>query len=165
LRRRRECIHQCQSHALRKGSPAIDAIALGTGGCGTTITTDQRGVNRPQPAGGKCDIGAFERQLAPPPSVKSIIAFFDQAVREGQLIGIGSGKSARHRLEALRNRLLAAGDYLEQGKTKQACHQLADVRKHIDTDGRLKPDELVTGSAAPELAQMIKDLRKQLGYK
>ena len=44
--------------ALLSGSPAIDAIPQGTNGCGTTITTDQRGVARPFGAG--CDIGAYE---------------------------------------------------------------------------------------------------------
>ena len=44
--------------ALLSGSPAIDAIPQGTNGCGTTITTDQRGVTRPFGAG--CDIGAYE---------------------------------------------------------------------------------------------------------
>jgi hypothetical protein len=45
--------------ALPAGSPAIDA---GTNaGC---PATDQRGVTRPQ--GSACDIGAFEREVAPP---------------------------------------------------------------------------------------------------
>ncbi len=47
------------TQALLAGSPAIDA-----GSCnsilGTPLNVDQRGVPRPQPAGGKCDIGAFE---------------------------------------------------------------------------------------------------------
>ncbi len=47
-----------QTIALQPGSPAIDAIPPAVNGCGTTITTDQRGVNRPQGSG--CDIGAFE---------------------------------------------------------------------------------------------------------
>lgn len=47
------------THALLPGSPAIDAIPLGTSGCGTTITTDQRGF--PRPIDGRCDIGAYER--------------------------------------------------------------------------------------------------------
>jgi uncharacterized repeat protein (TIGR01451 family) len=47
-----------QTIALEPGSPAIDAIPSAVNGCGTTITTDQRGVNRPQGPG--CDIGAFE---------------------------------------------------------------------------------------------------------
>jgi CSLREA domain-containing protein len=45
---------------LLKGSPAINAIPKTTNGCGTQITTDQRGVKRPQGKG--CDIGAFEKR-------------------------------------------------------------------------------------------------------
>jgi hypothetical protein len=44
--------------ALLPGSPAIDAIPPGANGCGTTLTSDQRGVSRPTGSG--CDIGAFE---------------------------------------------------------------------------------------------------------
>ena len=44
--------------ALMSGSPAIDAIPPATSGCGTTISTDQRGISRPQGSG--CDLGAFE---------------------------------------------------------------------------------------------------------
>jgi len=46
--------------ALVPGSPAIDRIPHGVNGCGTTITTDQRGFLRPSPSGGSCDIGAYE---------------------------------------------------------------------------------------------------------
>jgi hypothetical protein len=50
-----------QTHALLQGSPAIDVIPLDA--CtvtvaGITLTTDQRGIKRPQAA--KCDIGAYE---------------------------------------------------------------------------------------------------------
>jgi hypothetical protein len=54
--------------ALLHGSPALNAIPVGstgTGGfrlCLATGTTDQRSVPRPQ--GGACDIGAFERRAA-----------------------------------------------------------------------------------------------------
>jgi len=56
------------THALLRGSPAIDAIPASEcvydddGDPGTPevpLTTDQRGVRRPQ--NGRCDIGAFER--------------------------------------------------------------------------------------------------------
>ena len=46
------------THSLLSTSPAINQIQFGTNGCGTTYTTDQRGVSRPQ--GAYCDIGAYE---------------------------------------------------------------------------------------------------------
>lgn len=48
------------THALLNGSPAIDAIPLAdcTNTAGIPITTDQRGVFRPQ--GARCDIGSYE---------------------------------------------------------------------------------------------------------
>ncbi|MCH8061585.1 MAG: hypothetical protein IH861_03680 [Chloroflexi bacterium] len=53
-----------ETHALLLGSPAIDVIPVA--GCtdvdGNSITTDQRGVPRPQ--GLDCDIGAFELEQA-----------------------------------------------------------------------------------------------------
>jgi hypothetical protein len=44
------------THALPPNSPAID-----TGDNAMCPPTDQRGVLRPQPPGGRCDIGAYER--------------------------------------------------------------------------------------------------------
>jgi hypothetical protein len=49
------------------GGPAIDAIPWGTNGCGTTLIGDQRWQARPQPAGGTCDIGAYEVEVAGQP--------------------------------------------------------------------------------------------------
>ena len=45
---------ETQTHALLRGSPAIDA-----GNDDTCLATAQRGVPRPQ--GAACDIGAFEK--------------------------------------------------------------------------------------------------------
>jgi CSLREA domain-containing protein len=45
-----------ETHALLSGSNAIDGVPLGS----CTVSTDQRGVARPQPTGGACDIGAYE---------------------------------------------------------------------------------------------------------
>jgi CSLREA domain-containing protein len=53
-----------QTRALLPGSPAIDAgnpAIPGSGGNACAIT-DQRGIPRPQPTGGRCDIGAVEFQ-------------------------------------------------------------------------------------------------------
>ena len=43
---------------LLLGGLAVDLIPTGINGCGTTITTDQRGVARP--FNGACDVGAYE---------------------------------------------------------------------------------------------------------
>ena len=48
-----------QTEILKKLSPAIDAIAAGQANCSTSAK-DQRGIARPQPTGGKCDVGAVE---------------------------------------------------------------------------------------------------------
>jgi hypothetical protein len=50
------------THALRKGSAAVDAGNPAAPGSGPTAceSTDQRGTKRPQ--GPRCDIGAFERE-------------------------------------------------------------------------------------------------------
>ena len=43
-----------QTMSLLNGSPAIDSAGA------TCATTDQRGISRPQPVGGRCDMGAVE---------------------------------------------------------------------------------------------------------
>ncbi|MGI8854995.1 MAG: choice-of-anchor Q domain-containing protein [Thermomicrobiales bacterium] len=55
-----------QTHALLTTSPAIDQIPS-VGGCGVGLTTDQRGLGRPQANKGSCDIGAYEKQPDPEP--------------------------------------------------------------------------------------------------
>ena len=47
------------THALPVGSPAIDA-GVCTDLDNNNVATDQRGLGRPQPNGGACDIGAYE---------------------------------------------------------------------------------------------------------
>ncbi len=50
------------THALLIGSPAIDKGHCTDSG-GNPVTTDQRGVARPQ--GATCDVGAYEKAIAP----------------------------------------------------------------------------------------------------
>jgi predicted outer membrane repeat protein len=50
-----------ETFGLLAYSPVIDFILAGTAGCGTTITTDQRGFVRPTDDG--CDIGAVELEI------------------------------------------------------------------------------------------------------
>jgi len=64
------------THALLAGSPAIDTANPAVPGSGGNAceATDQRGVARPQPTGGDCDIGAFELEQAPPAPVGGVSA-------------------------------------------------------------------------------------------
>jgi hypothetical protein len=48
-----------RTHALKPGSPALNVVPSGHPTC-TGAGADQRGIARPQPPGGNCDIGAFE---------------------------------------------------------------------------------------------------------
>jgi predicted outer membrane repeat protein len=53
-----------RTRAIGMGSAALNRIPVGTNGCGTAITTDQRGVSRPQLTA--CDVGAYELLPADP---------------------------------------------------------------------------------------------------
>lgn len=48
-----------QTHALLAGSPALDSVVSCTDHLGAAVTTDQRGISRPQGTG--CDKGAYEK--------------------------------------------------------------------------------------------------------
>ena len=50
-----------KTHALLNTSPARDHIPYSINTCGDIIL-DQRSISRPQPAGGQCDVGAYEVQ-------------------------------------------------------------------------------------------------------
>ena len=60
------------THALLPGSPAIDQIPP----AGCPVMNDQRGMNRPSPTGGNCDIGAFEAQAGSAPTSTAGLQFF-----------------------------------------------------------------------------------------
>jgi len=90
-----------ETHALLLGSPAFDAIPIGscTDHLGTPITADQRGVTRPQ--GCACDIGAYEAQTADLSLSKTVdkaspdagenVVFTIQATNNGPLGATGVG--------------------------------------------------------------------------
>ena len=56
-----------ETHALLPGSPAIDQVPVAQCRLGRLAGADQRGVARPQPADGACDIGSFELEYAEVP--------------------------------------------------------------------------------------------------
>lgn len=74
------------THALLEGSPAIDAVPLDD--C-SEVTTDQRGVARPQ--GSACDIGAFE--FVPPNQPPVVSAGGPYTVDEGASVMVSASGS------------------------------------------------------------------------
>jgi hypothetical protein len=100
-------------------------------------------------------------QPLPAPSVDGILAFFDASVADGTLVGSGPGNSATGRRGALRNKIVASGDLIEDGAIADACEQLLDAYQR--TDAFPRPPEFVAGEAAPTLAGMILQLMGALG--
>jgi len=62
-----------QTELPQTGSPLVDAIPTADCGAGVGITTDQRGVTRPQGPG--CDVGAVEVQVVVPSAPMITAAF------------------------------------------------------------------------------------------
>jgi hypothetical protein len=93
--------------------------------------------------------------------IADLLAFFDDSVATGSLMGNGSGNSAQGRLNALRNMIEAAGDLIQDGSVADACGQL--LAAYHRTDGVPQPPDFTTGSAAAELAARIRRLREALG--
>ncbi len=100
-------------------------------------------------------------QGTPPvsPTIGGILAFFDASVADGTLCGYGPGNSADGRRDALRNKIKAAGDMIDDGV--DACEQLLDSYQRCD--GLPRPPEFVACPAAATLAQMILELMGELG--
>jgi CSLREA domain-containing protein len=122
------------TQALQAGSPAIDHIAAAE----CAVATDQRGVARPQPAGGACDLGAYE---APPsadiaPMIEDVKQLFQaRLLTKQQEITL---------LEWLKAALLASAN----GDRPAACQALSGFE--VAVSGYV--DE---GGLAPELAQPL----------
>jgi hypothetical protein len=102
-----------------------------------------------------------EVELPPLEQIQNMLDFFDASVSEGTLVGHGPGRSAEGRRYALRNMIIAAGDLIREGATENACEQLLDIYNRMD--GLPKPPDFVSGEAASTLADMILDLRTDMG--
>jgi hypothetical protein len=98
--------------------------------------------------------------LDPSDALGTILDFFDASVLDGTLVGNGPGGSAQKRLNALRNKLEAAGDLIDAGRINKACNKLLDA--YLRTDGVFPPPDFVAGPAAPELATQIQALRTSM---
>lgn len=85
-----------------------------------------------------------------------LLDFFDTAVGEGVLNGLGPGNSAAGRLRAFGNMLDSAEALIETGESALACGQLWSA--YLRTDGVAPPPDFVSGLAIDELGDMILDV-------
>jgi hypothetical protein len=103
-----------------------------------------------------------QTELPPSEQVDAMLLSFDESVLNGTLVGIGPGKrAAKGRLRALRNKILAAGDLIDDGLIADACAQLRDVQKRVD--GVPRPPDFAAGVDAAELFDLVQALRDTLG--
>ena len=124
-----------------------------------THTTDQ---NWPSMSG--FIITSYEMQMEPDPwenlDIHEIAYFIDESIKNGTLLGYGSGSDADERLNILKNKIDTATYVFENGTFEEACNQLYDA--YLTTDGFSQPPDLVYGQSAPELAKKIKLIRVEI---
>jgi|GEM_PF-2363961 len=95
-----------------------------------------------------------------PVGVHTVAAFFDRAVEQGTLKGVGPGRSAEHRLGALQNMILEAEALVGMGDFAEGCERLQAAAGKLPVEegagGRGKgPAVFAEGESAPELASLI----------
>jgi len=84
------------------------------------------------------------------------LEFFDVSVADDTLEGVGSGALAEYQLDALRNMLETASNFIDYAFYGAARQQLQDA--YIRCDGEPYPADLVTGESVEQLAAMILDV-------
>lgn len=137
--------------ALVAGSPAINAIPVidCTDTNGNAVTTDQRGVRRPQ--GGACDVGAFEyfHSLYPIPAVNT-----NHLISQVQSLGLPPGPQL-----LLTIPLEASLDLINAGATKPAI-DLTDV--FIGLVGLEQRTAVITAQQASPLVTSAQQIIQEL---
>ena len=93
--------------------------------------------------------------------IADLIAYYDQALGDGSISGVGKGRSGPNKARALGNQLRSAQQMIADGEWSMAIDQLYDVLKHADGTGR--PKDFVEGLGLTELQTRIMDLIAGLG--
>ena len=109
-------------------------------------------------------IAYHDIQMEPDPwenlDIHEVAYFVDESIKNGTLLGYGSGSEADARLNILKNKIDKATYVFENGTFEEACNQLYDV--YLTTDGFSQPPDHVYGQSAPELAKKIKIIRVEI---
>lgn len=122
--------------------PASDTLII--------ATSDPRVVGRVALTGVGVTAEASSEKQPEIIDVKKILDFFDASVKEGSLEGKGSGKSAKNRLNALRNMIWSLAKNIDNKENEKLCEKLPVILEKTKSN--------VQGSVAGELTEMIQAL-------
>ena len=137
---------------------AYSPTVLGQAGDTLVITTDNRYIRGLIVLTGTgVEAQVFETEVPEIGGVKGLLNFFDDAVDTGRLEGKGTGKSAEHRLNALRNMIKSTENMLKAKDKKQACKRFDAISGKIESH--------VQGDAVGDLSAMVSKLIQNLGCK
>jgi beta propeller repeat protein len=155
--------------AAIKGSATVVPGGTGTitvtfkpsaaGSFASTLTIDHNDVDHPPVLVQFTGIG-LPATVPPALQITDILAFFDQAVAKGTLVGSGSGILAKARLLALRELLVLAKELIGYGNNGLARLMLLGAYQLVDS--RPSPADFAAGTSAPPLANMIQKLSRIL---
>lgn len=150
-----------KTHALFWDSPALDAIPEGGTGYNGAPSTDQRGVARPQPPGGNCDMGAFEGVVYPSLSPAK------NPAKPPSLLPLASTN-----ISMAESLLTQAGDLLSDAKAKNldaaTCERLIEEAKADIAEAKMRKASPITANyfalqAIKKLNQAVDCLEALLG--
>jgi hypothetical protein len=110
------------------------------------------------------NLGSLLVHTVPVPTIKDILAFFDESVDLGTLYGLGTKWQAKFRLALLRKLIEINDEPIEQNLIPRACVVLKGTHK-LSEGEPLPREDIVAGPAAEDLANMIKNLMAGIGCK
>lgn len=104
--------------------------------------------------------GIQQLELSVVKTIQDILDFYDNAVDDGILVGVGKGTSADNKINELRNKIEAVAEFLSIGDIEGACDQLYICYEKCDGDP--KPKDFVTGDAAEDLGNIFENFMMNL---
>jgi hypothetical protein len=127
----------------------------------TSVATTNLDIRSNDPEEPLIEVALAGRGISLLDQTLALLEVFDEGVALGELLAVGSGNSAEHRREALRNMLEEAVLLLEGEFVTEACGQLHAALMHAD--GFPTPGDFVAGPGSVELAEGIREVRRHLG--
>ncbi|MBW2703515.1 MAG: hypothetical protein JRF33_22075 [Deltaproteobacteria bacterium] len=89
--------------------------------------------------------------------VADLLGLYDTLVSNDGIVGIGPGASGRNRVSAIRNKIIATQELVEEEQFADACQKLTNdiLRK---CDGQDRPGDFITGDSLSEFIAAIYNL-------